>query len=232
MNDPHSPVSISSPSTIRRDRADDLDGSAVPAQDGQPAGGPAEPEGHRDERQAQAGAVEDDEGQSPPGRPAPVRGAGQGQHTDQRRAQADGPAQREHGAQQRGSQVPARRAQVQPALGLQGRINPSMATPITMVIAPPTRISVSVLVSTARDRPTTTTDWARNTTVKPSTNRQVASTARVRTPLGIFAVTFVRTPDAAARTPQPRTRTPDAAVPDAGGAVAATADSAPTREAR
>ena len=98
-----------------------------------------------------------------------------------------------------------------------------MATPITMVIAPPTRISVSVLASTARDRPTTTTDWARNTTVKPSTNRQVASTARVRTPLRMFAVTFARTPDAAA---------PDAAVPDAVGTVAATADSAPTSEAR
>ena len=46
-----------------------------------------------------------------------------------------------------------------------------------MVTAPPTRIRVSLFTSSARENPITATDWARNTTVKPSTNNAVAVTA-------------------------------------------------------
>ena len=56
-----------------------------------------------------------------------------------------------------------------------------MASPITIVTAPPTRIRVSLLTSSAREKPITATDCARNTTVKPSTNSAVAVTALPRT---------------------------------------------------
>ena len=63
-----------------------------------------------------------------------------------------------------------------------------------MVTAPPTRIRVSLFTSSARENPITATDWARKTTVKPSTNSAVAVTALPRT------ASETRSPDDRSRT--------------------------------
>ena len=113
---------------------------------------------------------------------------------------------------------------------------------MTTVTAPPTRIRVSLLASSARESPTTATDWATNTTVNPATNSAVASTARLRTAMPTRRPTLADSAPVAA-TPAVNGRLAAVGTPPvAAGAdwtvgtvsieVVATAASAPTSPAR